>query len=94
VEAILRTTARTGDFWLTRLEELPQHYAETLHRWRDALVDHQDEARRRGYDDALLRLWDFYLAYCEGAYAERYVSLVQLVFERPGSVPAPVEARP
>jgi cyclopropane-fatty-acyl-phospholipid synthase len=93
VEAILRTTARTGDFWLTRLEEFPQHYAETLHRWREALFEQADEVRRRGYDEALLRLWDFYLAYCEGAYAERYVSLVQLVFERPASIPTPLEVR-
>ena len=33
VESILSSTARTGDFWLTQLDEFPQHYAETLHRW-------------------------------------------------------------
>lgn len=87
VDAILSSTARTGDFWLTRLDEFPQHYAETLHRWRDQLFENADTARIRGYDDALLRLWEFYLAYCEAAFAERYVSLVQLVLERPGSIP-------
>jgi cyclopropane-fatty-acyl-phospholipid synthase len=87
VEAILRSTTRTGDFWLTQLDEFPQHYAETLHRWRDQLLDHAPTARERGYDDALLRLWEFYLAYCEAAFAERYVSLVQVVLERPRSIP-------
>ena len=29
------------------------------------------------------RLWHFYLCYCEGGFAERYVGLVQLVFDRP-----------
>lgn len=87
VEAILSSTARTGDFWLTRLDEFPQHYAETLHRWAAQLAAHEDVARERGYDDALLRLWHFYLAYCEAAFAERYVSLVQVVFERPRSIP-------
>jgi cyclopropane-fatty-acyl-phospholipid synthase len=94
VDAITRSCARTGDFWLTRLDEFPQHYAETLRRWRDALDAQTDEARARGYDDALLRLWAFYLAYCEGAFAERYVSLVQMVLDRPGSVPATLEVRP
>jgi cyclopropane-fatty-acyl-phospholipid synthase len=94
VDAITRSCARTGDFWLTRLDEFPQHYAETLHRWRDALWEQADVARDRGYDDPLLRLWDFYLAYCEGAFAERYVSLVQLVLERPGSIPTELEVRP
>ena len=87
IDAITTSTARSTDFWLTHLEEFPQHYAHTLHRWRAALHDKADVARTRGYDDALLRLWDFYLAYCEGAFAERYVSLVQVVLERPGSVP-------
>lgn len=46
-----------------------------------------------GHHDALLRLWDFYLAYCEGAFAERYVSLVQLVLDRPGAIPTELEVR-
>ena len=91
VEAILRSTTRTGDFWLTQLDEFPQHYAETLHRWRLQLFEHEDTARERGYDDALLRLWEFYLAYCEAAFAERYVSLVQMVLARPGAVPDTLE---
>ncbi len=90
VDAITRSTAKT-DFWLTELQEFPQHYAETLHRWRDRLHEADDEARARGYGDALLRLWDFYLAYCEGAFLERYVSLVQCVLSRPGSVPTTLE---
>jgi cyclopropane-fatty-acyl-phospholipid synthase len=94
VDAITRSTARATDFWLTRLDEFPQHYAETLHRWRADLASQSQTARARGYDDALLRLWDFYLAYCEGAFAERYVSLVQLVLERPSSVPDRLEVRP
>jgi len=94
VDAITSSVARTGDFWLSRLDEFPQHYAETLHRWRETLVAQADDARSRGYDDGLLRLWDFYLAYCEGAFLERYVSVVQLVLERPGSVPTTLEIRP
>lgn len=93
VDAITSSVARTGDFWLTKLDEFPQHYAETLHRWRAALFANEGEARGQGYDDGLLRLWDFYLAYCEGAFLERYVSLVQVVLERPASVPTALEIR-
>ena len=37
VDAITRVSARAGDLWVTQLDEFPQHYAETLHRWRDRL---------------------------------------------------------
>lgn len=93
VDAVLSSCSRSGDFWLTQLDEFPQHYAETLRRWRQALFDNADEARSRGYDDALLRLWDFYLSYCEAAFAERYVSLVQMVLSRPGAIPTDLEVR-
>lgn len=94
VDAITRASSRAGDFWVTQLDEFPQHYAETLHRWRDRLHEGHDEAVQRGYGDALLRLWDFYLAYCEGAFHERYVSLVQCVLARSGWVPDELEVRP
>ncbi len=94
IDAITRVSAKAGDFWLTQLDEFPQHYAETLHRWRERLFEAEDEALARGYGEALLRLWDFYLAYCEGAYAERYVSVVQCVLARSGWVPTDLAVRP
>ena len=94
IDAITRVSGQSGDFWVTQLDEFPQHYAETLHRWRDRLHEAEEEALRRGYGDALLRLWDFYLAYCEGAFNERYVSLVQCVLARSGWVPTELTVRP
>jgi len=87
LDAISSACTRSTDFWLSNLQEFPQHYAETLRRWRHTLWENEVIARDRGYDDALMRLWDFYLAYCEGAFKERYVSLVQCVLSRPGAVP-------
>jgi cyclopropane-fatty-acyl-phospholipid synthase len=91
VDAITSATTRSTDFWLARLQEFPQHYAETLRIWRERLWENEVIARDRGYDDALMRLWDFYLAYCEGAFKERYVSLVQCVLAKPGAVPTALE---
>jgi cyclopropane-fatty-acyl-phospholipid synthase len=83
VEAILRSTSRSSDLALTRLDDMGRHYALTLARWRERLFKHEAELADLGVDDAFLRLWDFYFAYCEGAFAERYVSVVQAVFARP-----------
>ncbi len=93
VQAILATTARATDLALVDLEDFGHHYAETLARWRERLGKRADELVAAGYDEPLLRLWDFYLAYCEGAFTERHVSVVQAVFVRPDWRPAGLGAR-
>ncbi len=84
VGAINTACTRATDLSMVRLDEFPQHYAETLFRWRENLAKREDDARALGYDDAFLRLWKFYLCYCEAAYRERYVSLVEVVLAKPG----------
>ena len=84
VGAINAACSRATDLSMVRLDEFPQHYAETLFRWRENLAKREEDARALGYDDAFLRLWEFYLCYCEGAYRERYVSVVEAVLAKPG----------
>ena len=67
------------------LENLAPHYAETLRRWRSRFLDRADAVRELGFDDAFLRRWEFYFSYCEAAFAERYVNLLQLVLTRVGN---------
>jgi cyclopropane-fatty-acyl-phospholipid synthase len=85
IEVIERGLARHTDLRVERVDAFPQDYARTLHEWNATLLARAEEARALGYDDALLRLWEFYLCYCEGAYAEEYVSLVQLTAVKPGA---------
>ncbi|QGG95943.1 SAM-dependent methyltransferase [Actinomarinicola tropica] len=76
-------TART-DLSLVDLADFGMDYAETLRRWGATLADRRADAQALGLDDAFLRLWDFYLRYCEAGFEERQVSVVQMVLERPG----------
>lgn len=84
VPSILEATTRSTDLLPTDLTDFGLHYAETLRRWRSNLADHRDQAHELGFDEAFLRLWDFYLSYCEAGFEERLVSVVQLVLEHPG----------
>ena len=84
VPSILDAAARRTDLVPVDLTDFGLHYAETLRRWRENLAGQGDRAGSLGLDDAFLRLWDFYLAYCEAGFEERQVSVVQLVLERPG----------
>ena len=52
-------------------------YAETLRRWRDAFLARKAEVTALGFDERFLRIWEFYLCYCEAAFETGDISLVQ-----------------
>jgi cyclopropane-fatty-acyl-phospholipid synthase len=66
-----------------KLTDLTPHYARTLELWRLRLGDNWDKARELGLSEPFLRMWEYYLAYCQGAFAERYIGDVQLVLAGP-----------
>jgi cyclopropane-fatty-acyl-phospholipid synthase len=57
-------------------------YAETLRRWRRAFVERLDDVRRQGFDDRFIRLWEFYLAYCEAAFDAGNTDVMQFTLQR------------
>jgi hypothetical protein len=61
------------------LEDLAPHYAETLRHWRHAFNSRLSEVYQLGFDDRFVRMWDYYLAYCEAVFQERQVNDVQLL---------------
>jgi cyclopropane-fatty-acyl-phospholipid synthase len=81
--AILNAATLHSDLRLTHLEEIGSHYATTLRHWRTAFLNRLDEAREMGYSTSFLRLWHFYLCYCEAGFAEHYIGNVQVVFAKP-----------
>ena len=58
-------------------------YAETLRRWRDSFMSQLDDVRRLGFDDRFIRLWSFYLAYCEAAFDEANIDVIQFTLAKP-----------
>lgn len=85
VKALLDSVHATGDLYLHHLENFGLHYAKTLQIWRDRFHQQQDAVRQMGFDDAFLRKWDYYLAYCEAAFATRNINVSQLVLSRPNN---------
>ena len=57
-------------------------YAETLRRWRHAFLARLDDVRRQGFDERFIRLWEFYLAYCEAAFDAGNTDVVQFTLQR------------
>ena len=85
VSAMVGSAARAGSLRLLNLEDFGDSYAVTLRHWRQRFFDRLDEVRALGYDERFVRLWDFYLCYCEGGFIERSISDVQLLFARAGA---------
>ncbi len=83
LQAMLESAGRASDLRLVHVEDFGLHYAETLRRWRRAFTERLEDVRRLGYRDTFLRLWEYYLCYCEAAFEERYTSVVQLQFDKP-----------
>jgi len=82
ISEILRSLGRTGNLNLHHLEDIGIHYAHTLQLWRTAFHARQDQVRELGFDETFLRMWDYYLAYCEGAFRERYIGDAQLLLAK------------
>jgi len=83
LEAITRSLRRATPMMVVDVEDIGRHYAETLRRWDERVMDHADSVTALGLDARFQRLWHFYLCYCEGAFLERHISDVQMVLAMP-----------
>ncbi|MEM7231325.1 MAG: cyclopropane-fatty-acyl-phospholipid synthase family protein [Planctomycetota bacterium] len=81
--ALCSAVAAEGNLRFFHLEEMAPHYAKTLRLWREKLHERQAEAIELGYSERLLRLWTFYLCYCEAGFQERILGDVQIVLTKP-----------
>ena len=84
LHAISDAVARSTDLRLNSLEDLSPHYARTLREWRKAFHANLEQVRGMGFDERFIRMWEYYLCYCEGGFAERFTGVVQLLFSKPG----------
>jgi len=79
---ILRSLARATSLGLYHAEDIGTHYARTLAAWRKRFHDAVNEVRELGFDGRFIRMWDYYLAYCEGAFLERHTGDFQLLLAK------------
>jgi cyclopropane-fatty-acyl-phospholipid synthase len=83
VTAIGNAIATATDLRLVHLEDITPHYARTLRTWRERFFDNIKQVRALGYSETFIRMWEFYLCYCEAGFQERYLGDVQMLFAKP-----------
>jgi cyclopropane-fatty-acyl-phospholipid synthase len=85
IAAMIAAKSRSSDMSLTHLEDFGSSYARTLSAWRERFLARLPEVRAQGHDERFIRMWEFYLAYCEGGFRERSIGVAQLLLAKPGS---------
>ncbi len=83
ISAITRSISDATDMKLIHLEDITHHYVKTLQLWRERFLARLPEVRHLGYPESFIRMWEFYLSYCEAAFSERYVGDVQMILAKP-----------
>ena len=83
VAVIAQHLASDTDMQMVHLRDITQDYAITLAHWRERFLAQLQEVRSMGFSDEFIRMWEYYLAYCEGGFRERVIGTVQLAFAKP-----------
>lgn len=88
--AIFESVRQRSNLVMTHAEDFGFHYARTLKDWRERFTAARQKIRELGYDEAFIRLWDFYFCYCEAGFSERAIGVSQIMFAKPGNKQNPV----
>ena len=83
IAAMSKSIARVTDMKMFHMDDIGPHYARTLAHWRERFFDRIDQVRDSGYSDAFIRMWEYYLCYCEGGFEERDIGTVQMLLTKP-----------
>ena len=93
VQKMLEIVGKDTDMNLMHMEDFGLHYARTLRLWHENFRRAHSRLSELGYDDYFLRLWEFYLCYCEGGFLERSIGTAQLLLAKPAAMPEPLLGR-
>ena len=71
---------------MIELMDFGMHYARTLRLWNERFHERLDDVKALGFDDRFIRMWRYYLCYCEAAFLERAIGVCQVIWAKPGCV--------
>ena len=83
VAALSDSIARKTNMRIFDLEDIGTHYASTLRLWRERFFANIEQVRQLGYPEEFIRMWDYYLSYCEGGFRQQTIGTVQLLLTKP-----------
>jgi cyclopropane-fatty-acyl-phospholipid synthase len=93
VAALSDSIARKIDMRIFYLEDIGQHYAITLRHWRERFFARIDKIRHLGYSERFIRMWNYYLSYCEGGFRQHSIGNVKPLLTKSGCLREPLTGR-
>lgn len=82
-KVIADNISRHTNMQIVAMEEIGEDYATTLDHWRQRFHARLDDVKALGFDDIFIRMWEYYLCYCEGAFRERVIGTGQFLLAKP-----------
>ena len=82
ISQIMNSLKNHTDLILQDLEDITLHYAKTLNLWRENFHSSKEEIKELGFSENFIRLWDFYLVYCEAGFLEKNIGDYQFIFNK------------
>jgi len=82
-EAMITSMKENTDMLMVGMQEIGEDYARTLQIWHERFHDRLDEVRDLGFDEHFIRMWNYYLCYCQGGFEERIIGTSQILFAKP-----------
>jgi len=93
IAAMSRAVVRATDLKIDHLEDITPNYPRTLRGWRSRFFGNIQQVKALGFPDAFIRMWEFYLCYCEAGFEEKYLGDVQIRLIKPMCRQAPILPR-
>ena len=85
ISSMLSSTSKHTDLTLFHDESYASSYAKTLAFWHDRFIANKSKVIEQGYSQSFIRLWEYYLKYCQAGFEERVIDVHHLVFKKPGN---------
>lgn len=83
MNVIAKHIANDTDMCILTVSDMTHDYAKTLRTWRESFSAKIDQVRALGFNEQFIRMWMYYLCYCEGGFQERVIGTSQVVMAKP-----------
>ena len=83
MSSMLSSIASSSDLTLFHSESYASSYAKTLEIWHQRFINNKEKVIELGYGNTFIRLWEYYLKYCQAGFEERVIDVQQIVLKKP-----------